>query len=237
MKLERRYTAHEVRVANDDASNPKITGYAVVFGVRSEDLGGWVEVINPNAFDENLATKPDVRGLYNHDANYVLGRSASGTLTLATDATGLSYSIDPPDTQYARDLVTIMKRGDVNQSSFGFICDDAAWGYDEVTGQEIRTVLKAQLFDVSPVTFPAYTASTSEARSYPTDMPAEVRTRLDKRDTNDDDDCDCSCAQCEAGSCGICSNDDCADPNCDCQDQRSLNKALVSLALAETYSL
>ena len=249
MKIERRYITLAVRAAGDAGESPKITGYAALFGTRSEDLGGWVEVINPNAFDEDLASSPDVRALFNHDPNLVLGRTVSKTLTLTTDETGLAYSIDPPETQYARDLVAVMKRGDVSQSSFGFICLDASWGYDEVTGQDIRTVLKAQLFDVSPVTYPAYTATSSEARALPADMPLEVRAKLtdaapaeapkETRDdgTQDDDDCQCDCAQCMADSCGICSNDDCSDPNCDCQDSRSqkLHELRLKLALASTF--
>jgi uncharacterized protein len=234
MKIERRYITHEFRI--DDDADPKIKGYAAVFGVRSQDLGGWVEVIAPTAFDADLANTPDVRGLFNHDSNLVLGRTIANTLTLSTDDKGLAYVIDPPDTSYAKDLIVSMKRGDVTQSSFGFICVDAEWGFDEVEGVHIRTVKQAQLFDVSPVTFPAYLDSTSEARSFPTDMPKEVRSKLSHRD--DGDECNCDCAQCQADSCGICSNDDCDDPNCDCQDQRStkkLHELRTKLALELTY--
>ncbi len=246
-QIERRFITHEFRVSSD-SGKPKIQGYAALFGVRSDplsgDLMGWVEVIAPNAFDASLATSPDVRALFNHDPNLILGRTASGTLKLTKDDTGLAYEIDPPDTQVARDLIISMQRGDISQSSFGFICLDASWGYDEVNGVEVRTVKEAILFDVSPVTYPAYLDTTSQARSMPADMPVEVRSRLaaqkpEKRDNADG--CDCDCGQCVAGACELCSNDDCDDEFCSCQEQRSLRSAeananlklAIELALAE----
>jgi HK97 family phage prohead protease len=240
-QIERRYLAQEFRVSKDSGS-PKINGYAAKFGVRSEDLGGWVEVIALDAFDAALADNPDVRGLFNHDANLILGRTTSGTLKLSVDKVGLAYEISPPDTQVARDLLISMERGDITQSSFGFICMDAAWGYDEVTGMDVRTVKQALLFDVSPVTYPAYTDTTSEARSLPSDMPVEVRSKLtaskpEKRDDSDDDDCDCDCAQCESGACELCSNDDCDDDDCDCQEDRSAHNASENRKLAIRIAL
>jgi hypothetical protein len=136
----------------------------------------------------------------------------------------------------------------VNQSSFGFICTDAAWAYDALTGMDIRTVKSADLFDVSPVTFPAYSQATSGVRSLPGDMPVEVRAKLTaKRDDpdadpkDDDPDCECDCAQCEAGSCGLCSNDECDDENCSdaCKDSRAAHiasenhKRWIRIALAK----
>src|ERR1039457_5103888 len=84
-----------------DSDSPKITGYAAVFNSPSEDMG-FVELIEKRAFDKTLASKADVRALFNHNADAVLGRTTSGTLRLITDAKGLKYEIDPPDTQAAR---------------------------------------------------------------------------------------------------------------------------------------
>lgn len=232
-KVEHRSVVHEFRVSDENGS-PKIVGYATKFGVRSQDLGGWVEVIAPGAFDECLANNPDVRALFNHNPSAILGRTVSGTLRLSVDDTGLSYEVEPPDTQLARDLVVSMKRGDVNQSSFGFVCQDAAWGFDEVAGVDIRTVKKAELFDVSPVTYPAYLDATSGVRSLPGDMPQEVRSRIgakrppkEKRvDPDDDGACQCDCDECQAGNCSDCSDPDCDCPDCHCGDEdRSLRNA------------
>jgi hypothetical protein len=254
-QLERRTIPCEFRVSKD--AKPTIFGYAAKFGVRSEDLGGWAEILAPDCFTANLATKPDVRALFNHDPSAILGRTAAGTLTLSEDKVGLAYEVTPPDTQVARDLVVSMQRGDINQSSFGFICTDAAWGYDPLVGMDIRTVKTAELFDVSPVTYPAYTDATSgvravEARSLPTDMPAEVRTKLaaglaavaaaEKRDDPDaDPTCSCDCAQCVAGSCALCSDEDCDDEYCsdDCRASRAAHlasedrKRSIRIALAQ----
>ena len=222
-KVERRYLQQEFRISGDSGAQ-KIEGYAAKFGIRSEDFGGWVEVIAPTAFDVSLASNPDVRALFNHDPNLILGRTASGTLTLTKDDTGLAYSITPPDTQTARDLMVSMNRGDVNQSSFGFVCVEAAWGYDEVLGLDIRTVKQVELWDVSPVVFPAYPDANSGVRSMPSDMPMEVRSKLSKRavvETPNAAGCSCICGQCVAGACGLCSNADCVDELCCCVDMRS----------------
>jgi len=164
MKRELRFIPDsELRVVKQ-GDKRKIVGYATKFApVQSADLGGFVEEIHPNAFDECLRAAPDVRGLWNHDANHVLGRTKSGTLRLSTDKTGLQYEIDPPNTNLARDLMESMDRGDVDQSSFGFYCIDDSWR-EGPNGTYIRTVLKAELFDVSPVTFPAYPDATSGTR-------------------------------------------------------------------------
>ena len=161
---ERRYLDNgELRVKSDSSGKQKIAGYATKFGVLSEDLGGFREQIDPHAFDACLAANPDVRGLWNHDANHILGSTTAGTLRLSVDSTGLHYEIDPPNTSMAKDLMVSMQRGDVTQSSFGFICTDDSW--EDSQGGLIRTVRQAQLFDVSPVTFPAYPDATSGVRA------------------------------------------------------------------------
>lgn len=154
MKQERRFFANdliEVRALED--SGKKLRGHAAVFNKLSEDLGGFREQIAIGAFDGVL--DDDVRALYNHNPDYVLGRNKAGTLRLAVDDTGLSYEVDMPDTQIARDLAVSIERGDVNQSSFGFIVAEDAW--ENVGDEVVRTIVKFHsLFDVSPVTYPAY---------------------------------------------------------------------------------
>lgn len=163
MKAERRLiqTEFETR-ANDDGQPVEIRGYGAVFNELSENLGGFREKIAPGAFDGVLSD--DVRGLINHDSNLILGRTAASTLRLSVDERGLRYEIDLPDTSYARDLGVSMQRGDISQSSFGFYVDEDDWTEDD-EGRVVRTIKKVrQLLDVSPVTYPAYPQTSSEAR-------------------------------------------------------------------------
>src|SRR5690606_29136668 len=108
---------------------PVISGHAAVFDTLSEPMWGFREKIAPGAFDDVL--EDDVRALFNHDPNFILGRTRSGTLKIAVDMRGLQYEIDPPDTQPARDLIVSMERGDVSQSSFAFIVAEDDWDEDE----------------------------------------------------------------------------------------------------------
>lgn len=124
------------------------------------------EIIKPGAFDDVL--NDDVRGLFNHDPNFILGRSAAGTLSLSVDERGLRYDITAPDTQTIRDLVLApMLRGDINQSSFAFrVARDGEHWYEDDEGVVIREISKfSRLFDVSPVTYPAYQEADSGVRS------------------------------------------------------------------------
>jgi HK97 family phage prohead protease len=213
-----------------------IGGYAAVFDSESEDLGYFCEVreeIDPHAFDSVIATNPDVRCFFNHDPNLVLGRTTAGTLRLSVDARGLVYDCDPPDTQFARDLMVSLRRKDITGSSFGFICKRDQWT-DNPDGSVTRRILEFdQLFDVSPVTFPAFPAASSEARSLPASMPAEMRSKIEARlkkpehraDPNDAG-CSCDCPECQDdNNCAACSKTDCSDPECACQEQRSLRNA------------
>lgn len=158
MKREVRHFSGSIKVERRDAGAgpPLIRGHAAVFDSLSENLGGFREVIAPGAFDDVLGD--DVRALFNHDPNAILGRSTAGTLRIGVDSTGLTYEIDPPDTQSARDLLVSMERGDVRESSFGFRIARGGDTWDEnEDGVLIRTITKvARLYDVSPVTFPAY---------------------------------------------------------------------------------
>jgi len=168
--MERRITTQRA-----DVTGNTIRGYAAVFNSPSEDLGGFVEYIAPGAFDSVM--NDDVRGFYNHDWNYLLGRVSSGTLRIFLDEVGLGYEIDLPNTSYANDLAELMKRGDVNQSSFAFMIESDKW---EVKGkQNIRTITKvSRLIDVAPVVIPAYPAATSKLVSRALDTDAELITDI-----------------------------------------------------------
>jgi len=172
MDIERRtFTA-----SLENTENRSVRGYASVFGKQSEDLGGFVEIIAEGAFDGRL--NDDVRALFNHDQNLILGRTASNTLRLSIDANGLGYDCDFPDTTYARDLMESVKRGDVNQSSFAFTVEEDEWLHEN--DSIVRVVHKVrQLYDVSPVTFPAYTDATAAVRSLQRNK--EIRRQFEER--------------------------------------------------------
>lgn len=148
----------ELRINENDGS-AVIEGHAAVFDSWSETLGGifpFKEIVRKGAFNESIG-KDDIRALFNHDPNYVLGRNRAGTLELVEDEVGLRVRISPPETSWARDVQTSIRRGDITQMSIGFMVEDDDWRTEN--GMDVRELRKVKLFDVSPVTFPAYTAT------------------------------------------------------------------------------
>jgi HK97 family phage prohead protease len=161
MKRELRIVANsELRTANDG----KLTGYAAVFNSLSEDLGGFRERILPGAFSRTIKTA-DVRALINHDPSRVLGRTTTGSLTLAEDSKGLKFTCSLPATTYASDLIESVRRGDISQCSFGFQAREDRWVPGQKQGNSIRELIDVDLFDVSAVTYPAYTDTSIQERS------------------------------------------------------------------------
>lgn len=162
--IERRVmAARGLRAWLIEGAPPVIQGYAALFNSASEDLGGFVETIRPGAFAETIA-QDDVRALWQHNPEYVLGRNKSGTLTLAEDGIGLRIEATPPETQWARDALVTIQRGDVDQMSFGFQVLEDVWSNPD--GLVKRELVRVKLFDVSPVTFPAYNATTVSVRRH-----------------------------------------------------------------------
>jgi|TARA_R100000808_G_scaffold1214_2_gene5706 HK97 family phage prohead protease len=161
--VERRaFPLTEVRSSRNNDGGRTIEGYAAVFGEWSEDLGGFRERIRPGAFKRTLDMGADVRALFNHDPNFLLGRSRSGTLEMSEDDTGLRVSISPPDTEWANGVVESIDRGDIDQMSFGFQTVQDEWLEDETPSREL---VEVKLFDVSPVTYPAYPQTSVGMRS------------------------------------------------------------------------
>jgi HK97 family phage prohead protease len=157
----RSFKIAEMRAVGKDQLS-MISGYAAVFELFSDDLGGWVERIRAGAFTNTLKND-DVRALLNHDPSKLLGRKSSKTLRLNEDSTGLRFEIDPPDTQYARDIITSIRRGDLSQMSFAFRTIQDEW---EIIGDKIiRTLVELKLYDVSPATFPVYPQTSASVRS------------------------------------------------------------------------
>lgn len=167
---ERRAVAMEIRMDGmGDGETPMMRGHAAVFNSPSELLCGcFREIILPGAFDDALKTS-DVRALFNHNPDNILGRTSAGTLRLKEDDTGLAIEIDPPDTMCSRDLQVSMMRGDVREMSFGFTVaeDGDEWNRDpDGSGNWTRTISKIdRLYDVSPVTYPAYPETDCALRS------------------------------------------------------------------------
>lgn len=160
MLPDRRLAATEFEVrASASGKGVVVEGHGAVFNALSQNLGGFVERVDPGAFKKTLADNPDVRALINHDPMHILGRTRSATLRISTDSTGLAYEIDMPERQDARDLLVSMERGDITQSSFAFrvIPGGDEWDVTE-DGFPLRILRAVSLHggDVSPVTYPAY---------------------------------------------------------------------------------
>ena len=158
-ELERRLIAEQpgLEVKADENGRTVIRGYAAVVESESQDLGGFIEVIERGAFDDVMRSNPDVFGKYNHDR--VIGRTSSGTMRLFVDERGLRYEIDPP--RAAADVVELIERGDVRGSSFAFRSNpkDETWERD-ANGRMIRRIKKFSfLGDAGPVDTPAYLAT------------------------------------------------------------------------------
>ena len=139
-----------------------IEGYFAVFNKETELWPGAYEEIAPTAFDKTLSN--DIRALINHDTSLVLGRNKAGTLELKTDSRGLwgRIKINPNDTD-AVNLYERVKRGDVDQCSFGFniLSEDTDYREDGTVKWRITEV---DLHEVSVVTFPAYEDTGVQAR-------------------------------------------------------------------------
>lgn len=162
---ERRIHHAEMRVVNTDGKPPVIRGYAAVYEKPSEDMG-FIETLQRGAFKNVLSRTPDVRCLIDHEGGLlVLGRTTSGTLKLWEDETGLGYECTPPDTTAGRDILTLIGRGDINQCSFAFSLADNGDTWTLKDGTTYRTISEiGELFDVSPVTYPAYPDTTVAVR-------------------------------------------------------------------------
>jgi HK97 family phage prohead protease len=175
-ELERRLIAEQpgLEVKADENGRTVIRGYAAVIESESQDLGGFVEIIERGAFDEVMKSNPDVFGKYNHER--VIGRTSSGTMRLMVDERGLRYEIDPP--RSAADVVELIERGDVRGSSFAFRSRpaDETWSRD-ANGRMIRRIKKFSfLGDAGPVDTPAYMATETYVSKRALEM-AQVETR------------------------------------------------------------
>ncbi|MFF9688982.1 HK97 family phage prohead protease [Streptomyces sp. NPDC014623] len=172
---ERRFTRGLVEVrANDGNSDGgrRVGGYAAKFNRLSQNLGGFVERIDPGFFAKSEGDGwPDVMARYNHDDNRLLGTTEAGTLRLVVDGTGLDYVVDVPASR--EDVMELVARGDVHRSSFAFRTFSDDWGQTE-DGFPLRTLLSGALVDVAPVNTPAYMDTSTGLRSLAERAGAEL---------------------------------------------------------------
>jgi hypothetical protein len=243
--IERRFIrGGELRAKSGD--KPGIAGVASVYN-QQYDMGYMVETIKPGAFNKVLGADPDVRCLFNHDPNNLLGRTKSGTLRLNDSKDGLQFECDVDmESRCGADVQRMIERGDLDGCSFGFTVGKQSWR-EEKDGNEVRYYRDIEeideLFDVGPVTYPAYTGTSVAARSalWPQGIPAEVRSHIptlqaeekpapvapEKRDVEDGDGpCDCPCASCMDGDCSGCDCEGCDSETCGNQDCRCDSEAM-----------
>jgi HK97 family phage prohead protease len=160
--------------AEGEGEARKIVGRPAVYNQLSQDLGGFRERIVSGAFTKTLQ-ESNVKALWNHNDDYVLGSRKAGTLNINEDAGGLMFEAEPPDTQWARDFMLSVDRGDVDQMSFRFRTIRDRWIQDE-DGSVIRELVEVQLIEVSPVTFPAYPQTSVDLRSLGVEIdPDEIQ--------------------------------------------------------------
>jgi len=134
----------------------RLLGTVIVFNSLSEDLGGFREIIAPEAVERTLREKIDLRALVDHDAGRVLGRLSAGTLRLSVSKTGLQAEIDVPETSFGDDTLESVKRRDLTGMSFAFrSVVPPTW--EEVDGKPVATIHDMRMREVSVVAFPAYT--------------------------------------------------------------------------------
>ncbi|HVA17672.1 MAG TPA: HK97 family phage prohead protease [Candidatus Dormibacteraeota bacterium] len=171
--IERRFATANLEFRDDtsDKTSPgTIVGYPVRWGTISHDLGGFRERVAMGAFDGTLRSDQDVRALFNHNPDMVLGRRKNKTLALRNDASGLKMACLLPDTSLGRDLAQLVKRGDIGKMSFAFQCESEDWNdqsdpEDPSAKIPVRTIRAAKLFDVSAVTSPAYESTSLQMSS------------------------------------------------------------------------
>lgn len=174
----------EVRDA-ESGSGKTAVGYAFRYGKLSENLGGFVERVAPGAASKTIQEQ-DIRGLFNHDPNFLIGRKGAGTLRFEDTNAGLRYFNDLPDTSLGRDLAVLLERRDIFGSSFSFKTvgrDGASWSKTE-QGYPLRTVNLMMMRDVGPVTFPAYSSSEVVVRSLATvefEKPKDILALIEER--------------------------------------------------------
>jgi HK97 family phage prohead protease len=164
--MEQRTIAESLGVESREDGPPVVAGYAAVFNTRVSIGGLFDESIDRRAFNRILTEKQDVKALFDHNSSFLLGRTANGTLTLSVDQHGLKDEIKINDkVSYARDLVENIRRNDIFGQSFSFKVSRERWDFTADERPNHRIILELErLFDVGPVTYPAYDTTSISAR-------------------------------------------------------------------------
>ena len=169
LEIERRYRPFKEFRIEGDAQNPKIIGYPIMFNQLSDDLGGFREQIDNRTFDRNLseirAGNRNVYALFNHDALWALADIESGRLKLTKDDNGIHMEAEPVVTPLNDHVIKLIAAKVIKRMSFGFLMVKDTWNSSNPK-RIIRTLLDADLLDVSPVTFPAYPQTSVKVRDY-----------------------------------------------------------------------
>jgi HK97 family phage prohead protease len=251
---ERRFIvgAHLRTIKGD---KPGISGVAAVYS-QNYDTGWFIESIKPGAFTRAITEGQDVRCLFNHNVDNLLARTKSNTLRLEDSEAGLKYDADTdPTTTIGRDVPAMIDRGDIDGCSFSFTVRSDVWRDEyDANGRYVNTYREIEdldLYDVGPVTFPAYTATSVGVRDangfrvlgsaavrqlWPAGVPDELRAHVPilrgkpapggrpARRGSEPGLCICPCDECMAGDCENCSHVDCdcADCLCDAAQGRAL---------------
>ena len=165
---------HEIRLEEREDGVVRLTGYAALFNRLSVPLGGFREVIRSGAFAKGIKN-PDIRALWNHESGKVLGRQKNGSLQVWEDDKGLGFRVAIPNTTWGRDATETIRRGDVDQMSFGFRVPKGGDRWTEPDGENkdaLRELVDVELVEVSPVSFPAYPQTTVTLRDLVLSMAA-----------------------------------------------------------------
>lgn len=148
------------------AKGKTLSGYAAVFNSEA-NLGDFQELIRPGAFAKSLATGSNVRALYHHQGDALLGTTRGNTLQLREDSHGLAFTLALPDTTHGRDLAILVDRGDVSGCSFGFRVAPGGDRWEQRGAQLVRELLAVELMEVTLTADPAYQDTTVAMRSRP----------------------------------------------------------------------
>ncbi len=157
----------EVRAGTIETASPgRLTGYAATFNSEAR-IGDFSEVIRAGAFTRSLASEINVRALYHHQGEALLGTTRAGTLKLREDARGLKFDLNLPDTSHGRDLAILVDRGDVSGCSFGFRVADGGDRWEQRGAQMVRELLNVDLIEITLTADPAYPDTEVAKRTMP----------------------------------------------------------------------
>lgn len=160
-------TTLEIRSAGDLQGNGRtVSGYAAVFASPA-DLGDFTEEIRAGAFTASLEARSNIRALYHHQGDALLGTTRAKTLRLAQDSRGLRFDLDLPDTTHGRDLAELVRRGDVSGASFGFRVRKGGEAWEQRSGKPYRLLTDLDLIEITLTHDPAYQDTAVALRSRP----------------------------------------------------------------------